>query len=628
VNDASVLKHAQQAGIAVDWIDAADQPRRVSTESLRRILEGLEHGGAAHDSRLITASQGKPTAIAGLHKATAAALTLEDGTRQSLTLEPSRGLPPIDRPGFHQLAYGGREVTIAVAPERCLAVADVLGNRKSWGLALQIYSLRRTCDGGIGDTSALSGLARTIAGFGADAVSISPAHSLFPHDLSRYGPYSPSNRLFLNPLLADPASILGDARVAAARRESKNPDGTLIDWPRAAAAKYSLFRRLFDDFALQDLARSTPLAANFNEFVREGGIALDQHARFEAQQGNWAAPVLYYAFLQWIASGAFGAAQASARAAGMRIGLIGDLAIGVERTGAQVGARPQDFLHGLSIGAPPDAFNPHGQDWGLTTFSPSALAATGYAPFIATLRANMRWCGGLRIDHAMGLMRLWLVPRGRPASEGAYLNYPIDDLMRLLALESHRNGCVVIGEDLGTVPPEFRKRCHDAGIAGMDVLWFQRDTHGFLPPSEWRRDAVAMTTTHDLPTVAGWWKGADLELRRALGTEDAAEVDRRPLDRGALWQVFTTAGSATDPAPRTDQTDAVVDAAVDFVTKTPSPLVLVPMEDLVGGVEQPNLPGTTDEHPNWARRLSDPVGDLLQQPASKRRLELLGHRGS
>jgi 4-alpha-glucanotransferase len=577
---------------------------------------------------MIAATQGKPTAIAGLHEVVAAELTLEDGTRQSLTLEPSRGLPPIDRPGYHQLRYGNHDVTLAVAPERCLTIADVLANRKSWGLSVQIYSLRRTGDEGIGDTSALSALAQAMAGFGADALSLSPAHSLFPHDLSRFGPYSPSNRLFLNPLLSDPATVLGASRVAAAKRGGQTPEGALIEWPRAAAAKYGLFRRLFDDFALKDLARSTPLAARFDEFVREGGIALDQHARFEAQQGDWAAPVLYYAFLQWISFSAFAAAQASAKAAGMRIGLIGDLAIGVERTGAQVGARPQDFLHGLSIGAPPDAFNPLGQDWGLTTFSPSALAATGYAPFIATLRANMRWCGGLRMDHAMGLMRLWLVPKGRPPSEGAYVAYPIDDLMRLLALESHRNGSIVIGEDLGTVPPEFRKRCHDAGISGMDVLWFQRDAHGFMSPGEWRQNAVAMTTTHDLPTVAGWWKAADLELRRTLGIDDATEVDRRTSDRDALWQAFTTAGSASEPPPRVDQPDAVVDAAVDFVTKTPSPLALVPMEDLLGGIEQPNLPGTTIEHPNWARRLSHPAGDLLQLPATKHRVELLAHRKS
>jgi 4-alpha-glucanotransferase len=628
VNEEAVRDQARRVGIAIDWVDASDQPRRVTTASLKRILDSLDDDGKPRHQPLITATQGKPAALPDLQERKAAELILEDGTRQTLVLEPPRGVPPIDKPGYHRLRYDDREVTLAVAPPRCLSLADVLAGRKSWGLAAQIYSLRRVGDGGIGDTSALASLAQDAAGFGADAIALSPAHSLFPHDLSRYGPYSPSNRLFLNPLLADPATVLGEARVDAAKRDDKAAEGALIDWPRAAAEKYALLRRLFDNFALHDLDGDTPLAARFNAFVRDGGSALDGHARFEARQGSWVAPVLFYAFLQWIASEAFAAAQAAAKAAGMRIGLIGDLAIGVDRAGSQVGATPRDFLHGLSIGAPPDAFNPQGQDWGLTAFAPHALIASGFAPFIATLRATMRCCGGVRIDHAMGLMRLWLVPRGGSPAEGAYLAYPFDDLLRLLALESHRNNTIVIGEDLGTVPPEFQRSASDAGIAGMDVLWFQRDGQRFLAPDEWRNDAVAMTTTHDLPTVAGWWKGADLELRQALGRTDADEAEQRQADRAALWRAITAAGIATDPAPPADQTAPVVDAAIEFVARTAAPLALVPIEDVLGSVEQPNLPGTIDEHPNWRRRLAAPAHDLLQQPVARRRLESLRHRRS
>ena len=190
-----------------------------------------------------------------------------------------------------------------------------------------------------------------------------------------------------------------------------------------------------------------------------GGESLAGHARFEGRNGDQH----FYAFLQWLADGAFAAAQKAAKDAGMRIGLITDLAIGLDRSGAQVGADPDAFLTDLSIGAPPDFFNPNGQDWGLTSFSPHGLIARGFAPFIETLRANMRHAGGVRIDHAMGLMRLWLVPRGGSPAEGAYLAYPIDDLMRLLALESHRHRAIVIGEDLGTVPAEFRARCRGHG---------------------------------------------------------------------------------------------------------------------------------------------------------------------
>jgi 4-alpha-glucanotransferase len=541
-------------------------------------------------------------------------------------LEPAQGIPPITTPGYHRLCYGDREVTLAVAPPRCLTLSDVLGGRKSWGLAVQLYSLRHAGDGGIGDTAALTVLAQASASCGADAIAVGPTHSLFPHDLSRYQPYSPSSRLFLNPLLADPAAVLGEERVTAARSAGRASDGALIDWPKAAATKYALLRRLFCQFELQDLVKNTALASAFNTFVHEGGSALDEHAGFEAQQGGRAAPVLYYAFLQWIAFGAFATAQAAAKAAGMRIGLIGDLAIGVGRSGSEVSARPHDFLHGLSIGAPPDAFNLHGQDWGLTTFAPQALIANGFEPFIATVRANMRSCGGLRIDHAMGLMRLWLVPHGASPSEGAYLAFPFDDLLRLLALESHRNGAIVIGEDLGTVPPGFRRRCRDAGIAGMDVLWFQRDGTRYLPPGEWRDDAAAMTTTHDLPTVAGWWQGADLDLRRDLGLADETELAQRQADRASLWQAFTAANGASGSPPRVDQSAPAVDTAVAYLAKTSSPLALLPIEDVMGLVEQPNLPGTTDEHPNWRRRLDLPASELLQQPSASRRVELLGRR--
>jgi 4-alpha-glucanotransferase len=238
----------------------------------------------------------------------------------------------------------------------------------------------------------------------------------------------------------------------------------------------------------------------------------------------------------------------------------------------------------------------------------------------------MRHAGGVRIDHAMGLMRLWLVPRGGSPAEGAYLAYPIDDLMRLLTLESHRHRAIVIGEDLGTVPTDFRARCRTAGIAGMDVLWFERHGARFKAPGEWRDDAVAMTTTHDLPTVAGWWKGADLELRRGLGTVSESEIEDRPKERIALWQAFSGAGVATGDAPQSTDTDPAVDAAVGFVARAPGPLTIVPLEDIVGTTEQPNLPGTIDQHPNWRRRFRLSADQILKQPAAERRLRRLDER--
>jgi 4-alpha-glucanotransferase len=241
----------------------------------------------------------------------------------------------------------------------------------------------------------------------------------------------------------------------------------------------------------------------------------------------------------------------------------------------------------------------------------------------------MRHAGGVRIDHVMGLTRLWLIPHGAAPADGAYLSYPIDDLLRLIALESHRHGAIVIGEDLGTVPGDFRGRMSEAGIAGMDVLWFTRDKRQFLPPARWRSDAVALTSTHDLPTVAGWWKGADIDTREALDLAPDAATQRkqRESERSVLWRSFKRANVATGTQPAPDEPDAAVDAAVRFVAKSASPLALIPIEDVLGLTEQPNLPGTIDEHPNWRRRLDAPASTVLCTPAARPRLEALRERG-
>jgi 4-alpha-glucanotransferase len=329
-------------------------------------------------------------------------------------------------------------------------------------------------------------------------------------------------------------------------------------------------------------------------------------------------------FLQWLADRSLGAAQRRARQAGMRVGLISDLAVGMDPSGSHAWSRPGDILSGLSIGAPPDLFNPNGQQWGITTFSPNALAAGGFAPFLATVRAALRNAGGVRIDHAMGLQRLWLVPEGESPADGAYLSYPLIDMLRLLALESRRHHAVVVGEDLGTVPEGFREKLDAHGTYGMRVLWFERDDDGdFARPEDWDRSAIAMTSTHDLPTVAGWWQGDDIALRVKHGVlgKDQRREDveaERENDRDAIWSAFVEAGAGRG-APPTDA-QAFVDASVRFVAQTPSPICLLPLEDVLGLAEQPNLPGTIDEHPNWRRRLAGPAAGVLDEPGPARRL--------
>jgi 4-alpha-glucanotransferase len=614
MNEEAVLARARSAGLAVDWTDAMGRPQRVRTESLRRLLDALDGVDAvAGPPPLITARLGQPISIPGIGADHPAELALEEGEVKSLMLRDG-ALPGIRRQGYHHLRFADREITLAVAPSRCVTLQDIGGGERMWGVSAQVYSLRRAGDGGIGDAGAVRDLAEAAARHGADAIALSPVHSLFPHDPARYGPYSPSSRLFLNPLYADPAATFDSTAVVPGDAMER---ATLIDWPTASAAKFARLRALFDEFDQVD----TPLLREFEAFVVDGGEALRQHARFEAEQAAGSSE-RYHLFLQWITARSFAAAQQAAKAAGMRIGLVSDLAIGMDRGGSHAWARRSDLLMGLSIGAPPDIFNPHGQDWGLTGFSPRALLATGFAPFLATLRAALAHAGGVRIDHIMGLMRLWLIPRGQPAGEGAYLAYPLEDLLNLLALESHRHGAVVIGEDLGTVPPGFRTRLRRAGIAGMDVLWFERTRLHFKKPSRWRADAVAMTTTHDLPTVAGWWSGEDIRTRRALGLGTPGEEEERSQDRTRLWRAFANAG-LDGGMPPADQPGPVVDAALGYVAQSPSPLMLAPLEDLLGVAEQPNLPGTIDEHPNWRRRLEPPARELFEAPAVRARVDLI-----
>ena len=276
-------------------------------------------------------------------------------------------------------------------------------------------------------------------------------------------------------------------------------------------------------------------------------------------------------------------------------------------------------------------FNPHGQDWGLTSFSPRALIAGGFAPFLATVRAALRNTGGVRIDHAMGLTRLWLIPQGADPADGAYLAYPFADLLRLLALESQRHSAIVVGEDLGTVPAGFRDSLETAGLHGMRVLWFERNGQAFNPPEAWDHSAVAMTSTHDLPTVAGWWHGSDITTRAengrlGVGVQASDVSAERTHDRASLWQAFVQARAANGDVPSPNDTQPVVDAAVAFAAETPSPLCLPQIEDLLGVEEQPNLPGTIDEHPNWRRRLTAEAGTLLNEPRAAERVAQLAMR--
>ena len=689
MNDAAIRDLARHAGVSVQWTDYTNKRRRVPLDAIRRILAALGLPCASAQDvadsrhvldrpelpRLSTAVVGQPIdlALPGAALPTSARLFQEDGAVADLPVRrAAKGwrLPAIASAGYHALEIGTARIALAVAPARCITVEDIAPGERVWGLAAQIYGLRSPGDCGIGDMAGVAALAEASARLNADALALSPVHALFAADPGHFSPYSPSSRLFYNPLLADPSPLFGEARVARARTEAgvgmsarEREAAALIDWPESARAKMAVFRCLFEDFSATDAAGGTELAADFAKFRAARGSPLEDHALFEtlhaarllADPAAWdwrhwpaelrdpgsaavrafaekhADEVVFHSFLQWIADRSLGAAQRQAKRAGMRIGLIADLAVGMNGGGSHAWTSQNDILGGVQVGAPPDLFNPNGQNWGLTTFSPRALRSSGFAAFLATIRAGMCHAGGVRIDHAMGLMRLWVMPDGAKPSEGAYLAYPLDDMLRLTALELHRHRAIVIGEDLGTVPAGFRDRLAGAGIYGMRVLWFERDEKAFVPPRAWPADAAAMTSTHDLPTVAGWWRGCDIETRAdlALLGDAARERAMRSKDRAALWNAFQSAGvadGARGALPAADEAARVADAAVKYIADTAARLRLVPLEDALAVAAQSNLPGTVDEHPNWRRRHDGDAAALLDRAEVRSRLEPLAKR--
>ena len=635
MSDTMLAQLAAAAGIEPRWRDVHGAWHDVPDTTLRAVLAAT--GVSAETDAQIAEAM---SSLAAGDEAGAALLTavvdqpIDLPGPFRIELENGGDLAGADRvvigtPGYHAVWRGERRTTLAVAPSRSPAVPD----GRPWGIAVQLYGLRREGDGGIGDFAALADFVASAARHGADAVAISPVHAQFSADVSRFSPYAPSSRIMTNVLHA----------VAGADPALEALD--LVDWPTAAAARLGRLRAEFDGGAD---------GAALRRFREQRGEALEAHARFEALHAhfygadaahwNWrswpeayrrpdsdavdqfaaehAADVAFHAWLQMRADDGLRDAQAAARASGMRIGLISDLAVGTDGGGSHAWSRQTEMMIGLAIGAPPDLWNHAGQNWGIGAFSPLGLRRNGYAAFLEMLRAALRHAGGVRVDHVMGLQRLWVVPDGAAASEGAYLTFPVQDMFRLVALEAHRHGAVVLGEDLGTVPDGFHERMIGHGMLGLRVLWFERDDDRLRAPGAWSPEAVAMTSTHDLPTVAGWWRGRDLDWRERMGWDADPAPNRaaRERDRGLFWQAFRDSGGTDQPMPAADDTWPAVQAALRHVARAACELVLLPLEDALALDEQPNLPTTLDEHPNWRRRNPGPAATLLDTPDVAARL--------
>ena len=539
---------------------------------------------------------------------------LEPGEARRATLADDRevvqstfALPTLPT-GRHRLVVDGVECALTITPP------EAFGAEAAWvkrfGVTAQLYALRRAgasgFDQGVGDFSTLAVLGESAGRAGAAYVGVSPMHMLFSQARDRCSPYHPSDRRFLDPILIDvldraglPSDDLSEATIAALAPEIAAAAATpAVDYPAVWRLKRAALEARHAAFARARASRpGDGIVADYTKFLRQGGDALWRFACFEAiaaeRRGEdwrrWPAPlrdgdagalqaktseraedVDFACFAQWLADRQLAKASERARAGGLAIGLYRDLAVGAAPEGGEAWARAGELARGLNIGAPPDPFSQAGQNWNLPAPNPLAGEREGWRGWSAVVAANMRHAGMLRIDHAMQLRRLFLIPEGAGASEGAYLDYPLDDLVGHIALESQRARCMVVGEDLGTVPEGFRERLTRADILGMRVLWFERRGPAILPTADYPPLSVACVATHDLATLAGWWRGADIAERLGLGLltlpEAEREIGARQAEKRGLIAALTAAGLLAGPpsydAPIDDRTAAAVHALV------------------------------------------------------------------
>ncbi|MER6715741.1 4-alpha-glucanotransferase [Streptomyces sp. NPDC000877] len=608
-----------------------------------------------------------PAALAALPEGS----RLRIDTEQGETRASAEQLPP----GVHRLtatAPDGRtaDAHLIVAPSRLPTPTG-----RSYGLLVQLYSLLSRRSWGMGDLGDLAELADWAGrSLGAGFVQVNPLHAAVPGAPTDPSPYRPSSRRFPDPVhlriedvpetayAEDPERLRALLERSGRLRAAVLEKGALID----RDAVWELKREALE------LLHAVPLGpgrrAAYCDFLAEQGQALEDHATWcalaEVHGSDWHRwptglrdprsadttrarnglmdRVDFWSRLAWLTDTQLTAAQRAGREAGMPVGIVHDLAVGVHPGGADAWAQQEYFAAGMSVGAPPDAFNARGQDWGLPPWRPDRLAESGYAPFRELLRALFRYAGALRIDHVMGLFRLWWVPQGHPPTEGTYVRYDAEAMLAVLVLEASRAGALVIGEDLGTVEPGVREALRERGVLGTSVLWFERDWEGDgrpLPPESWRADCLATATTHDLPSTAARLTGEHVELRDSLG------LLTRPLETERAEAAADTAewlsllselgllhgtGGGTD----TSSEEAEIQAVHRFLLRTPARMVGVWLPDGVGDRRPQNLPGTWDQYPNWRLPIADAQGrpvtleDLAASPRLHALMEVLRDAGT
>ncbi|PXW74152.1 4-alpha-glucanotransferase [Alteromonas sp. I10] len=577
---------------------------------------------------------------------------------------------PLDLPlGYHDVALSADDDEFArsrliVAPEACYTPNEIKKGKKIWGLSVQLYCVRSEKNWGIGDFSDLALLIEKAAGVGADFIGLNPIHALYPANPNACSPYGPSSRRWLNYLYIDVTAIDGydDASVQAVV-SSDEFKATLeharnvehVDYEAVAHVKLAALKAVFDVYDAKYLRKSTKQNKAFKAFVEAGGESLDMLAVYDALQSHlkaegkdsWGWPVFpqeykdyynpavakfksaneqdvkFYLFLQWIAAQQLELASNKATDAGMTIGLYRDLAVGVSEGSAEIWGNKDLYCTGASVGAPPDILGPLGQNWGLPPMDPRKLYEQGYQPIIDLFASNMASSGSLRIDHVMALLRLWWVVKGDNAKDGGYVYYPVDDLLGILALESHRNQSLVIGEDLGTVPEEIRSKLADNGVYSYRVFFFeQAEDGGFFSPSHYPVQSMSTLTTHDMPTLIGYWHCLDLELGKEIGLYPTEEILQtlyadRHENKQAILDTLHGHGSIGDNVGRdvnhTGMNRELNNGMQVHMAGGSSALLSLQLEDWLEMDKPVNIPGTFDEYPNWRRKLTENIESMFDR---------------
>lgn len=556
--------------------------------------------------------------------------------------------------GYHTLVVAAQQCSLIVAPQTCFEPQAMLDGKKIWGSGVQLYSVRSERNWGMGDYTDLKTLACELGKNGADVVGLNPVHALYQGNPQHCSPYSPSSRIFGNVLYINPEAVkeyptCGKAKAifeaeGFQQRLAQVRELDYVNYSETAALKFEVLEKLYECFSAEHLANNTDRAKAFNAFCEEQGESLTSFALFDAlfehfrklDMMNWGWPcwpeafqnpesgevkvfakenadrIQYFKYLQWIAEEQIAEAQKVAKESGMLVGVYRDLAVGVDRGGADVWSNRRLYCLEASTGAPPDELGPQGQNWGLPPFNPVVLQEQGYQPFIQLVRNNMRDCGALRIDHAMGLFRLWWCPNGKGAAEGAYVHYPLQDMLGIIKLESNRQQCLVFGEDLGTVPQEITNSLPPARFYSSEMGIFEQNGDSFTLPGEYRQKALATLVCHDTPTLAGWWIGKDIDIRESLDIFDAdraaserhARQDSRQAVINTLRMIDEWPSDTGDSTPE-QFTRQLMERFSYYLAFSNSQITGIQLEDCMLIDTPVNVPGTSTEYPNWQRRLTE-----------------------